>query len=237
MSEDIQSFIDTFPVDRFPGVKTIGLGWKETGGNVIHRESIIFGVEEKKPSSSLPESEVLPDIIVIDDKQIETDVVEDNIDWTFEECPHVSADLKDDHKMKTRPLKGGISLGNINHPTKVGTLGAIVVDSVDGQVVGLSNNHVLVPNIFTTASRQEVNYNYKDEDILQPAIESSSLLPASSYDPDTNVCENCVGKIKRVYPMNNSPYFWDANEIDAGIFTIKGDIQDRERYKYIICKI
>ena len=185
MNDDIQYFIDTFPLDRFPGVNTIGIGWKEKSGDIIYRESIIFGVGEKKPISDIPEAEILPEIIEIDDTRIETDVVEDNISWKFEECPHIGSELKDDHKMKTRPLKGGVSLGNMNHKTKVGTLGAIVVDSLDDQVVGLSNNHVLVPNIYTTAFRQEISYNYKNEDIIQPAIESESLLGASTYNPVT----------------------------------------------------
>lgn len=217
--------ITSFPTDHYAGVTTVSLGRKITGGEVLSSPSIIFGVEKKLPLKDIPRDQLLPASIVTQDASGQTtehltDVVEDNISWEFEGYCYKSGTANNpvpSHKMRHRPITGGISIGNYTYDTqsgkkKVGTLGAIVIDAIDGQIVGLTNNHVITPNVYRVASNQTSSYNYDNNNITQPAQEYGS------GDPQNNI----IGKAKRSYPIEKR-----NNYIDAGIFTIDTGI-DRE---------
>lgn len=68
-----------------------------------------------------------------------------------------------------RPLVGGCSIGSI-HIT-AGTLGGIAVDNLTGELVGLSNNHVLLSSDWGTQA------GYPNGEIVQPGTYDGGSLP------------------------------------------------------------
>jgi hypothetical protein len=212
----IQDYIENFPIADYDGLNGIGFGEKSTSGKNVRAPSLIFSVKQKKDLADLPKDQLLPGEVVIGGESIPTDVIEEDIEWEFEGYCHTNESVipVSEHKIKTRPLMGGISIGNRDHgirsgQRKMGTLGAIVVDNEDGQLVGLSNNHVLCPEVYTTANEQITSYNYKDERIIQPAHEIGT-------DPTANV----IGTVKRVMPLKGGE---GKNYIDAGVFNISAE--------------
>ena len=218
-NERIKHAIEQFPLDKFPGVKSIVVGDKITNNKNINKQAVVFGVHAKIPVGDLPEGQLLPDMIQVDDEQIVTDVVQDDTDWQFEAyCPAVTDSDRDEHRMYTRPLKGGVSIGidTEQHKQRVGTLGVIVRDLTDNQLVGLTCSHVVAPDIFTTANRQiNTIYNYKDVQVLQPA--------RGEGNSNTIYYDHVIGHVKRAWPIvtdTRSKY----NMIDAAICTIDSNV-------------
>ena len=220
MNNEIKQFIEDYPIDNISGLNTISFGRKETNGKETSEIVVVFGVEQKKPLKDLAPDQIIPGEIVIDGEEIKTDIVEDISEWEYEaDCYTQSGHWPiDTHRSKHLPLKGGVSIGSYTYDAKhksrkVGTLGAIVVDNTDSQLVGLSNNHVLTPQKFTTADKQKDSYNFKDDEIMQPAAEITVSNPA----------KNKIGTIKRVYPLSKAS---TSNKIDAALFNINPDISN-----------
>lgn len=218
-NQNIAHAIKQFPLDKFPGVKSIVVTDKIKDNKTTQQTAIVFGVYKKLPIDQIPKDQLLPSTVQVDDEQIVTDVVEDVVDWQFETfCPAVTDSDRDSHRMYTRPIKGGLSIGigDNEHKRKVGTLGLIVRDLTDGQLVGLTCNHVLSPNIYTTANRQiDTTYNYKDVQVLQPA--------RAEGNNDAFYNSHVIGHVKRIYPLIIDSKQM-ANEIDAAICTIDADV-------------
>lgn len=216
--QQANDIVDNFPFDQYPGLNTIGVGDKHVNDQPTGEKCIVFGVQHKNKLSDIPAEQVLPAMIEHDGEMIRTDVVIDDQEMQFESefCPHVTPQDKDQHRMKQRPLIGGVSVGNGDQEWRfrVGTLGMMVVDEFDGEIVGLSNNHVLTPNIFNLAVNQPEMYNYKDVNVYQPSR-------AESGGRDNR--DHQVGKLKRVYPLRNTRDQKYANEIDAALFSINRD--------------
>jgi hypothetical protein len=87
-----------------------------------------------------------------------------------------------------------------------GTLGAIVVDSVDGKMVGLSNNHVYTANPFIASDRTgTVGENVYQNFVSQPADLDGGILESDE-----------IGKVKRYYPLSLN----SSNYVDAALTTL-----------------
>lgn len=218
--EHLQQIIDTFPVEQYPGLQTIGVSRKQTAGEVTDRISIVFGVTEKKPTDQIPVEQLLPVMIEHQGHMVETDVTQDDMTWEFENtCPHTTQSQKNMHRVSTRPLVGGVSMSNgeHDHRYKVGTLGMLVVDQLDGQIVGLTNNHVLTPDVFASATGQTTadQYNFQDVSVFQPGLGETSGVKYSEHE---------IGSVKRVVPLRTTNLISLANEVDCGVFNISSDM-------------
>lgn len=121
-----------------PGVVGVGVGFKERGGALT--EEIVFRVyvEEKRPLDDVPPAERIPDEI----HGVKTDVLTVTIDTP-------QADTS-----KYRPIKGGIQIGNGSG--EVGTLGCLARRNAGGDVVVVSNHHVLLAGDVTVADDVDV---------------------------------------------------------------------------------
>jgi hypothetical protein len=139
-------------------VVAVGIGQKWTNGKNTGKDAILIFVTEKKNERDLSLEDKIPK--TIDGTQ--TDVVG--------RTGQIKA--QDVYTSKIRPLKPGYSCGH----TKVtaGTLGSWFLDK-DGDIVGLSNNHVLANENHTSARAV----------IVQPG----------TYD-NSNWMPNRVGKLK-----------------------------------------
>ena len=155
------------------GVLNAGFGFKNTNKSSTNEISIILYVNKKKKIENLKESEIIPKYIDFEDIKILTDVSEKinckNIaDYCHPESQYsypLSA-----HWKKHRPLKGGISSinsGGLPDTEKFfyierfsdATLGIIVRDKTDGQIVLMSNHHVYGNNL-TMPINYTQNHNF-----------------------------------------------------------------------------
>ncbi|MCA0454434.1 MAG: S1 family peptidase [Chloroflexi bacterium] len=116
----------TEALKQYPGVVSVEIGIKETGGELTEVLAFRVYVERKVAESELAPSEKIPDEIF----GVQTDVIPYDVPTlTFNED-------------KFRPLKGGIKIAN--DKDSGGTLGCIAQRNSDNTFVVLSNAHVLL---------------------------------------------------------------------------------------------
>jgi hypothetical protein len=117
---------------RFPGVVSVGVGYKRTGGLRAVPETlcIVVGVERKKPPEEIPPDQLIPREVEVEGQRLPTDV---------QEVGKIRALAL---TTRQRPCPGGYSCGN--ELITAGTLGTWVHRETDEQGwYILSNNHVL----------------------------------------------------------------------------------------------
>jgi len=122
-----------------PGVHGIGIGLKCVGGKTTGELSLIVAVSRKRPLDDIPLDERVPTEI----GDLKTDVEE-----TGGVVPHVD-------ELPYRPLSGGCF---VEVPFKAGgTLGCLAQTvGPDGRVVGLTNQHVIFPENWTSPTGFDV---------------------------------------------------------------------------------
>jgi hypothetical protein len=127
------------------------------------------------------------------------------------------------NRATTRPLRGGVSMCS---PPPVGyvntaTLGAMVVDSIDGKMVGLTNNHVSGnPGGSVDQSKFYANDAYAANFTHYNTI---NMYQQSSWDSGVvNKSSDFIGFAKRQFPLTSTT----VNYIDAGIVNLSGSIVD-----------
>lgn len=128
-----------------PNVIGVGRGYKHIGGRNMGRPVLTVLVSKKVPKTELPTEAVVP-------KSIElalTDVIE------------VGEIISLSRVDKSRPARPGLSIGH--YKISAGTFGALVYDSVTGEPLILSNNHVLANSTNGKDGRATVG-----DPILQP---------------------------------------------------------------------
>lgn len=113
-------------LQQYPGVVSVELGIKESGGDLTDDLAWRVYVVKKLPEAELAPGAVIPDEIL----GVKTDVIEYDV-------PTLTFDSS-----KYRPLKGGIQIDN-DLPVGQGTLGCFA--QVDGsqEIVALTNAHVV----------------------------------------------------------------------------------------------
>jgi len=109
---------------KYPGVVSVGKGFKYTGGQRTNEVCLVVGVQKKLPWNMLATENIIPSAI----QGMRTDVIQTGIIRAFV-----------DPTEKFRPLLGGISIGH--RDITAGTLGCFVTK--ENKVFALSNNHVL----------------------------------------------------------------------------------------------
>jgi hypothetical protein len=118
-----------------PNVLGIGSGYKLSNGQATDTPALLIYVTTKVPKGRLPESRYIPPKLTVynalegKDQEIVTDVIETGPLFALS------------YTGRYRPAPGGVSIG---HPqTTAGTLGGYVQDQESGELLILSNNHVL----------------------------------------------------------------------------------------------
>lgn len=104
----------------------------------------------------------------------------------------------EDRTKRVRPAPGGTSIG---HPrVTAGTFSCTVIDRKTGEILGLSNNHVIALNW------GEKREGRKNDPIIQPAV-------ADGGDPDNP--DDIIGNLERWVTVEPAPY---ENLVDAAVF-------------------
>lgn len=109
-----------------PNVVGVGLGYKESMGEISDTLCVIAMVRRKVPRAGLAEDALIPAEL----NGVRTDVIQ---------VGHLAA--LTERTDRFRPVPGGVSVGH--YKVTAGTLGCVVRDSESGEKLILSNNHVL----------------------------------------------------------------------------------------------
>lgn len=187
---ELKKTINEYYQNTNDNIVGVGYGYKTINGQITDEKSIIFTVKEKKSISELKEDELLPKEINISNEKITTDVVQgkfklifdiDFYKWIPDNCEGIETVICDnvpyDSKIKPsnrnsfRPLKSGVSISNYTNLSNfVGTLGFFAKDNETNSLVGVTNNHVVVPNAFICSERNisGIKENVKGDTISQP---------------------------------------------------------------------
>ena len=117
---------------QYPYVVGCGAGQREVGGRRTDEASLVVYVERKLPAEALRSEDMLPREIDTPEGKVRIDVVE-------RLKPHLGVD-----NAQYRPLEGGCQISATANGGS-GTLGAVMYDRTDAEVVLLTCNHVLTP--------------------------------------------------------------------------------------------
>jgi hypothetical protein len=173
----------------------VAIGQKWSNGVNTGEEAILVFVERKIDKKALKKQDLIPPTI----NGVKTDVVGKT--GSFKSLAYTQ---------KIRPICPGYSCGH--KLVTAGTIGAFFTDW-EGQVVGLSNNHVIAA---TNKARILI------DSIYQPGV----------YDY-SNYTSNTIGKLKRYRTLSSNLSFnaadwcriYGYNLEDSGIFTINDGIE------------
>jgi hypothetical protein len=205
--------------DATPPSVNVGYGKKMTDGKFTGEIGIVFYVEKKLPISEIPENEVLPSSVTIDDIEHVTDVVSvgkfstlscDPSCYTWQNVATPPA-----NRNIIRPLKGGIEINTQGNLPYLGTLGFIAVDIATQALVGVTNNHVTNKDCFYTEYRNNIN---------GPAYNELNDLVYQNYNNTPP-----IGKVVRYKPISET-----GNTIDCSLISVAAaDISLTESFKQL----
>lgn len=116
------------------------------------------------------------------------------------------------HRSMVPVLKGGISIGRPDW-VSAGTLGILCIDNIDRNVIGLTNNHVIIANGFLNASRLQFNPNTPISNTKYIDSDTSDIVQPGRYE---GTATQKIGPIKRYYPFSRD----GVNYIDSAIIAI-----------------
>lgn len=226
-------------------IVSTSISFKKKNGEFTEERCITFGVKEKIPLEELPEKKRIPSTIVIGDKTYITDVRRmpekfEKIDtYCYDSTstyPGSSVALPTrQHRSIARPLSGGISIGVPNvansggsYTMYTGTMGGIAVDISDNKLVGVTNNHVIVPGdpVFPNTQIQKTQDMFFTSEETWGA-RASAYSNISIYQPSNAdsyvLSNNAIGYNKRHYPYKSSATYGNdtfgvsANTIDGAL--------------------
>lgn len=193
----------------------VAYGKKLTDGKYTGELSIVFYVDKKLPLSEIPEGEILPTSVTIDDVEYSTDVIAtgpfhplacDPSCYTYQTVPPANRNT-------IRPLKGGIAMNTFNTNAYVGTLGFIAVDIATQALVGVTNVHVTNKDCFYTYYRNNVSGPISNE-MADGFSQNAGNLPY-------------IGKVVRYKPLSQ-----EGNTIDCSLVSVaSADISLTESFK------
>ena len=209
----LQKTIEDLYLNTNDNINSVGYSYKITNDKQTNILSIKFSVNKKKNISELSADEILPKFININGQEYLTDIVEENIDAQAHPC--YSWDPPDQsiiqHRSLAPILKGGISVGRPDE-ISAGTLGLICLDNIDKNIIGLTNNHVIIKNGFLNSSRFVFNPNDPPANTKYVNSDTSDMVQPGRIE---GIATQKIGPIKRYYPLSRD----NLNYID-GSFTI-----------------
>lgn len=175
--EDLRAFVRQKAPDLMrsdPNITSVGVAFKEVGGKPTKELAIRFTVGEKASPQGLVAQGLgeLPKTIDVNGIAVPTDVVERSYRPGF---TTVELAPREERKARAEVLKPGISVGGVLAARGTGTIGAFVRDRTTGNLVLLSNWHVLQG--------------------LQGAIGNAVVQPGP--DDDNRVEQNRIGVLLR----------------------------------------
>lgn len=189
-----------FHMLRCDCINGYAIGRKQVGGKQKDELAITIFVNKKLSLRRLPLSNRIPKVLRLPDDRASGGVLEfitDVQEGRFQSLEHTA---------RERPATSGISIGHVS--ITAGTLGGLVKDKDSGNVVILSNNHVLA----------NTNEGVAGDAILQPGPHDGGT------DPDDR-----IATLTRFVPID---FAADAeNLVDAAIATPIKPVQDQVKWE------
>jgi len=150
---------DTRRLFDLPNVVLVGHGIKYRRGERVTDEAIVVGVTRKVAKGALQLGEIVPETLALSGREVPTDV---------REVGEIRAlRVPEDHRKRYRPeVPMGVSIGHVD--VTAGTAGFLARDTEDGEIVIVSNNHVL-------ADSNEADIGDR---ILQPGRHDGGSVPS-----------------------------------------------------------
>lgn len=207
---------------------TVFVGKKTKNGTKTDEDAIIHAVEKKLPIDQIPEDELIPKKINIGGKDFKTDVVEIG-KFKTNQCNALNDASVLALQTRVRPLSGGIQISslstwvedNINNTFKfeVGTMGMVAVDNVDGSLVGVTNNHVIINDAFLVAERDpNGDVSSTVDNIYFVGFFNGKFIPTilqfDGVAGSVNFTRDFIGGPKRYVPIGENI----TNTVDGAIF-------------------
>ena len=230
--------ISLFRNNGYDAIET-GVGYKSTNGVLTDKKCLRFGVVSKKPLNELDPLKIIPKIINLDGEQIETDVYQ--VIGINEAMPSYCNDSGGvavpmplapepvrSNRAFTRPLSGGLSGGNPpkNGFVSTGTLGGMVVDTFDGAIVGMTNNHVgaTAGGSDPLAGTPLIISSNASLGATASAYSNVSFYSPSSWDtwPTINSNTHLIGSLKRAMPFRTT----GNNIMDVALINLNNTVVD-----------
>jgi hypothetical protein len=181
----VNQFLQLLHCDCING---FAIGRKRTAGKNLKDLAIVVYVNEKLSLRRLPLSNRIPRTLSVPDDRAQGGVLEFITDVQAARFNAL------EYTQRERPARSGISVGHVN--ITAGTLGGLVRDRVTGDVVILSNNHVLAESNDATIG----------DPVLQPG-------PADGgQDP-----RDRIARLTRFAPIDFAP--GAENRVDCAIAT------------------
>lgn len=197
-------------------IENICLGKKIKDGIVTNDLSVVYVVKEKKDLSEIPESELIPSEVSVDNNNFKTDVIEIPV-FNINPCPtEFTTECEFSpvpNKSYIRPLQGGISIRKTSDG--IGTLGFFAKHTPTGALVGVSNAHVLRYYPLSVSNWCDdtdciTNYNTLSEYVYQPG-------ESSSYETE----QYKIGRVMYSYPLSTSS---SQNKADVAILAVSESV-------------
>ena len=233
-----QRALELFNENGYDATET-QLGFKETSGVITPQRCLRFGVVSKKSLNEIDPQKIIPKFFDIDGEQILTDVYE--IKGINEAMPVYCNDSGRNNvvpmapapapvsanRAYTRPLRGGVSAHASPKSGFVyaGTLGGVVVDTLDGTIVGITNNHVggvaggtdpLAGTPMTISSNTTYGAKasaYRNAATYSPSSWDSGII---DFAPDR------LGTLKRAMPFKTT----GNNVLDVALINLSNSLVD-----------
>jgi len=204
-------YLRSIDMSSLPYKELTGIYYADKTVNGINtgEKCIKFYFETKKSLSELAAHEIVPQTITYNNTVFQTDVEEAPAsEKLIADCHNLSSAVEPvkSNYIKRRPLLGGCS--GINIGSTDGTLGILVVDKKDGQVVALSNSHVFAASQlhgFYAGGNEITGNNVLGLSARQPA--SNAYNPYGSATPAVDYIGNC----KRAVVIGNKDYTTNAS--------------------------
>ena len=201
-------------------------GMKMKNGEYTGENTIVFTTEKKIPLNEIPEGEVLPTEIEIDNVIYKTDVIEVGkvtiiaaFDCTITPCSSTPLgsqicsscyswiNVPPINRTTMRPIMGGLAVTSQHNAGGVGTLGFLALDKKTNGLVGVSNNHVLIRDATYTLYR---NLPMQDNESYDSVIQSPE------YGININ---NKIGEVVRYVPIHTTDSI-ELNYVDGSLTSI-----------------
>jgi hypothetical protein len=237
----LQKNIKNLLVNSVSGVHSIFYGPKNKNGEYTDEPSLIYFVENKLPLNKIPEDQIIPSRIKIENQYYKTDVVQCSR-FRLNQCYSLTDQNVVFLQSRIRPLLGGIEISNLaswgqftpvnNQPVfsySVGTLGFLAVDNVDNTLVGVTNNHVIVKDAFLSSEKNALS---AVSTIYDPVVFSKvggynrtlnpAILQFGSDNGNVNFNNDSIGITKRYVPVSEN----GNNTVDAALIAINSDVTD-----------
>jgi len=228
----LQQNIKDLLIESSNNVHSIFYAKKTKNGILTDEPALVYFVDEKIPLELVPQKEIIPPTLKIENKEYKTDVLQ-VARFNLNQCYDLNSSEVLALQTRVRPLSGGLEISNLslwdqNSPYrfnfKTGTLGFLAIDNVDNTLVGVTNNHVIIKDGSLTSERNILNPIYTN--INSPVVFSSvggynatfppTIIQFDNAGGRVNFTTDSIGCAKRYVPFSEL----GTNTVDAALIAI-----------------